>query len=120
MRPRKLDHFKGFNFYVVEDRVAPAPARNEDDDDDDEEASGEGKEKPVKGETNGLDKWFEVRREVLPPDEDDERKREDPTWKVCLSWGSARNGADTLDRRSRWVGSGITRLPRGTSRMRLC
>lgn len=116
MRPRKLDHFKGFNFYVVEDRVAPSPVRNEDD----AEASGEDKDKSAEGEKNGLDKWFDVRREVLPPDEDDERNREDPTWKVSLSWGSAGKGADTLGRRSRWVGSGITRLQSGTSRMRLC
>ncbi|GHJ88573.1 hypothetical protein NliqN6_4975 [Naganishia liquefaciens] len=83
MRPRKLDHFKGFNFYVVEDRVAQAPMPDEDHSDD-SEASGEekAKTKTVEAGQNGLDKWFEVRKEVLPPDEDEERNREDPTWKT--------------------------------------
>jgi hypothetical protein len=36
MRPRKLDHFKGFNFYVVEDlpHVEPSSMRDGADDGD--------------------------------------------------------------------------------------
>jgi hypothetical protein len=80
MRPRKLDHFKGFNFYVVEDlpHVEPSSMRDGADDGDEKEAE----EKPRVEEEGGLKRWFEVRKEVLPADEDDERVREDPTWKV--------------------------------------
>lgn len=72
MRPRKFDHFKGFNFYVVEDEPEGS-ARKAD-----------GDTAELEGEKNGLDQWFEVRKNVLPPDEADERNRENPTWKVSL------------------------------------
>lgn len=85
MRPRKFDHFKGFNFYVVEDQPESS-ARKADG--DDAEAD---------GEKNDLDQWFEVRKNVLPPDEDEERNRENPTWKVSPALAFARAVADSCD-----------------------
>lgn len=70
MRPRKFDHFKGFNFYVVED--APDARTGEGD---------------AEGDKDDLDKWFEVRKNVLPPDEDETRNREEPTWTVSCPRG---------------------------------
>lgn len=119
MRPRKLDHFKGFNFYVVEDVNAPTSSRTEADVDDETAAGGEKSGDGAAGK-NGLDRWFEVRREVLPPDEDDERNREDPTWKVRNPDSCPGIGLTCASRPSKWRGSGITRFRNGTSRMRSC
>jgi hypothetical protein len=71
MRPRKFDHFKGFNFYVVENPPDAGVRRAEDEGD-------------AEAGKNDLDTWFEVRRNVLPPDEDETRDREHPTWTVGL------------------------------------
>ncbi|KAJ9124024.1 hypothetical protein QFC22_000817 [Naganishia vaughanmartiniae] len=87
LRPKNNEYFKGFHFYVVQDQQAESSttATKKEHTSDDEDADADAvqvKPEPQPTEKNDLDRWFEVRKDVLPADEDDSRDRNNPTWKT--------------------------------------